>query len=105
MTTVDQYSKEIQEMIDNLMAPVSNLYTENNFVPDFSGFPPEFSLKLKKYYYGIWDKFNQRNEVQGKWEVDKMDKLWRIIEGGWKYINHWIYTKGYVIKQIDQRVD
>ena len=87
------------------MAPIQKLHTDTNFVPDFSLIAPEFSHKLKKYYYGIWDKFNQRNEVQGKWEVDKIDKLWKIIESGWKYINHWIYTNNFVMGKISEKVD
>ena len=58
---------------------------------------------MKKYYYGVWDRFNQRNEVQGKWEVDTIDKLWRIIETGWRYINHWLYSNHLRMTQLKER--
>lgn len=43
--------------------------------------------------------------MQGKWEVQIIDKLWRIIESGWKYVNHWIFMNNFVMEGVNEKVD
>lgn len=61
---------------------VSRVLTEEMFQNE------EQFIKAMKYYYGIYDKFNQK--TQTSWQADFVKDVWAVAEKFWININEMI---------------